>query len=140
VSARELDPIELAKVRRDVAGALGSWWLRSYFGAYLTAAERRRFGALGLARQVELIDYVFQMWRHGFDPVLTREVKRAVLAPGEPDLPVTAKGRPGDPYGPPPDPGRTPAPAAGLTVVAPPEGRWGRRGPPGMGTGRPRGR
>jgi len=97
--------------------ALGSYWVNAYLGLYLTPDERERFRGLDPADVLDLTAMIGRMRKRGFDRVLAREVRRAVLAPGEPDTPVTPRAAAGALYGPPaspaPAPGRPAAPRPG---------------------------
>ena len=116
--------------REGVARDLRSYWVNAYLGLYHTPEERGRFRRLDPEELAVLIGHIKRMKRRGFDPVLAREVRRAALAPGEPDTPVSPRAAAGALYGPPapvpPDPAATPGDTKTPGAAAPDRAR--RRG------------
>lgn len=96
--------------REGVARDLGSFWVNAYLGLYLTPDERDRFRRLDPWELAGLILFIKRMRRRGFDPASARAVRRAALAPGEPDLPVSPRAAAGALYGPPVGPPTPPPP------------------------------
>src|SRR4051794_28087921 len=121
MSTARADDVELAKVTRDVAAALESWWFRLFAGAHLSPVERERFRRLPLARLVDLIDAVFEMRQWGFDPVRVWEIRQAVRLPGEPDRPVRPVFPAGALFGPGTSPTAAPARSTAPRLAIAPE-------------------
>ena len=90
--------------REEVARDLRSFWVNAYLGLYLAPDERDRFRRLDPWELADLILAIKRMKRRGFDPASARAIRRAVLAPGEPDLPVVPRAAAGALYGPPAGP------------------------------------
>ncbi len=111
--------------REEVARDLRSYWVSAYLGLYLTPDERERFRRLDPWELADLILSIKRMRRRGFDAGSARAIRRAVLAPGEPDLPVAPRAAAGALYGPPASP--PPAPDARPAATAAPRPRPGRR-------------
>jgi len=111
--------------REEVARDLRSYWVNAYLGLYLSPEERERFRGLDPWELSGLILSIKRMRRRGFDPVSARAIRRAVLAPGEPDTPVAPRAAAGALFGPPAAP-PTPAEARPAAPAAP-RPRPGRR-------------
>lgn len=111
--------------REEVARDLRSYWVNAYLGLYLTPDERGRFRRLDPWELADLILSIKRMRRRGFDPASARAIRRAVLAPGELDLPVGPRAASGALYGPPASP--TAPPDARPDAPAAPRPKPGRR-------------